>query len=132
MTVESIQKGSIADFKNISLNSRERNSTPYYVSVRIRALGSAPPPGTDNPVFSLHAVDDRGQQQESITFIGTFARCDDGTLPKPFTDGKTYSSCLAYLMPGGGSIQSVQWNDGPSAANSVTSYFDRPVVWAAN
>jgi hypothetical protein len=131
VTVESIAKGSIADFKNVRLKAAERNSTPYYVKVRIKALGSVAPSGAgDDPDVTLDAVDDRGQQQNSIIFLGTFSRCDDVSPPKPFVNGKTYESCLAYLMPGGGSIQKVQWNDGPAKANAVTPYFDRPIVWA--
>jgi hypothetical protein len=49
--------------------------------------------------------------------------------PKQFVSGKTYESCLAYLIPGGGSIQKVQWGSGPAAANEVTPYFERPIVW---
>ncbi len=131
VTVESIEKGSIADFRNIDLNASERKSTPYYVKVRIKALSSTAPKGTDDPALTLNAIDDRGQQQESITFFGTFQRCNANTAPKPFASGKSYESCLAYLMPGGGSIQSVQWNDGPAAANQVTPYFEHPIVWAA-
>jgi hypothetical protein len=41
-------------------------------------------------------------------------------------------SCLAYLIPGGGSIQKVEWDDGPAAANQVTAYFDHPIVWAGD
>lgn len=33
-------------------------------------------------------------------------------------------------MPGGGSIQKVEWNNGPAKANEVTPYFDKPIVWA--
>jgi hypothetical protein len=51
---------------------------------------------------------------------------------KPFKDGKSYQGCLTYLMPGGGSIQQVQWNDGPAAADQVTPYFDHPVVWGGS
>ena len=93
-------------------------SAPYYVKVRIKALGSTPPPSTDDPDITFDAIDDRGQQQESITFFGTFQRCDDATAPKPFKNGKSYQSCLAYLMPGGGSIRQVQRNDGPAAAEA--------------
>ena len=56
---------------------------------------------------------------------------DDTSPPKPFANGKSYESCLTYLMPGGGSIQKVQWNSGPSKAGEVTPYFDDPIVWAA-
>lgn len=132
VTVESIEQGTIADFRNVQLNASERNSTPYYVQVRIKALGSTPPPGTDDPDITFDAIDDRGQQQESITFFGTFQRCNDAAAPKPFKNGKSYQSCLAYLMPGGGSIQQVQWNDGPAAAGQVTPYFDHPIVWGGS
>jgi hypothetical protein len=132
VTVRSVEKGTIADFKNVQLKPAERNSIPYYVKVRIKALGGAPPTGAnDDPDVILDAVDDRGQQQSNIIFLGTFSRCDDARPPKPFANGKSYDSCLAYLMPGGGSIQKVQWNSGPSKANEVTPYFDKPIVWAA-
>ena len=93
------------------------------------ALSSTPPPKDSDPAITFTAIDDRGQQQQSITFLGTFSRCDDPMPPKQFVSGKTYESCLAYLIPGGGSIQKVQWDNGPAAANEVTPYFDRPIVW---
>jgi hypothetical protein len=133
VTVVSVEKGTIADFKNVRLKATERSSTPYYVKVRIKALGSTPPSGAnDDPDVIVDAVDDRGQQQSNIIFLGTFSRCDDARPPKPFANGKSYDSCLTYLMPGGGSIQKVQWNSGPSKANEVTPYFEKPIVWAAS
>jgi hypothetical protein len=129
VTVVSIQKGTMADFRNVELNGNERKSTPYYVQLRVTALSSTPPPKDSDPAITFTAIDDRGQQQQSITFLGTFSRCDDKMPPKQFVSGKTYESCLAYLIPGGGSIQKVQWDNGPAAANEVTPYFDRPIVW---
>jgi hypothetical protein len=129
VTVVSIQKGTMADFRNVELNGTQRNSTPYYVTLRVTALSNASVPKDSDPAITFTAIDDRGQQQQSITFLGTFSRCDDPTPPKQFVSGKTYQSCLAYLIPGGGSIQKVQWDNGPAAANQVTPYFDRPIVW---
>lgn len=129
ITVVSIQKGTMADFRNVQLNGTERKSTPYYVQLRVTALSSTSPPKDSDPAITFTAIDDRGQQQQSITFLGTFSRCDDPMPPKQFVSGKTYESCLAYLIPGGGSIQKVQWDNGPAAANEVTPYFDRPIVW---
>lgn len=129
VTVESITKGSIDDFKNIDLDANEKNSTPYYVKVRIKALGSTPAKGDEDPDIVFDAVDDRGQTQQSVTFLGTFDRCDDTDAPKPFVSPKAYESCLAYLMPGGGSIEAMQWNNGPAPANDISPYFDKPVVW---
>jgi hypothetical protein len=129
VTVVSIQKGTMADFRNVQLNGTERKSTPYYVQLRVTALSSTRPPKDSDPAITFTAIDDRGQQQQSITFLGTFSRCDDPMPPKQFVSGKTYESCLAYLIPGGGSIQKVQWDNGPAAANEVTPYFERPIVW---
>jgi hypothetical protein len=129
VTVLSIQKGTMADFRNVQLNANEQKSTPYYVQLRVTALGSTPPPKDSDPAITFTAIDDRGQEQQSVTFLGTFARCDDPFPPKQFVSGKTYQSCLTYLIPGGGSIQKVQWDNGPAAANQVTPYFERPIVW---
>ena len=129
VTVVSIQKGTMADFRNVQLNASERKATPYYVQLRVTALSSTPPPKDSDPAITFTAIDDRGQEQQSITFLGTFSRCDDPMPPKQFVSGKTYQSCLAYLIPGGGSIQKVQWGNGPAAANQVTPYFERPIVW---
>ncbi len=129
VTVVSIQKGTMADFRNVELNGNQRNSTPYYVQLRVTALSNASVPKDSDPAITFTAIDDRGQEQQSITFLGTFSRCDDPMPPKQFVSGKTYQSCLAYLIPGGGSIQKVQWGNGPAAANQVTPYFDRPIVW---
>ena len=129
VTVMSIQKGTMADFRNVELNGNQRSSTPYYVQLRVTALSNASVPKDSDPAITFTAIDDRGQQQQSITFLGTFSRCDDPMPPKQFVSGKTYESCLAYLIPGGGSIQKIQWDNGPAAANEVTPYFDRPIVW---
>ena len=129
VTVLSIQKGTMADFRNVQLNANEQKSTQYYVQLRVTALGSTQPPKDSDPAITFTAIDDRGQQQQSVTFLGTFARCDDPFPPKQFVSGKTYQSCLTYLIPGGGSIQKVQWDNGPAAANQVTPYFERPIVW---
>jgi hypothetical protein len=83
----SIQKGTMADFRNVQLNGNERTSTPYYVQLRVTALSSTPPPKDSDPAITFTAIDDRGQQQQSITFLGTFSRCDDPMPPKQFVSG---------------------------------------------
>jgi hypothetical protein len=132
VTVESIQKGTIADFKNVELNASEKKDTPYYVKVRVKALTGIAPPKTEDPDVTFDAIDDRGQEQSSVTFFGTFERCNDNTVPKHFVSGKSYESCLTYLMPGGGSIQAVQWNNGPNTGDVVSPYFDKPIVWGGS
>lgn len=122
VTVLKIEKGTLGDFKNVTLDATQKKSTPYYVSVRISNPGPEVPVKGDDPDIRFDGIDDRGQQQGSVTFIGTFSRCDDKNAPAPFTTGKSYDSCLVYLIPGGGSIQQVNW------AGS-TEYVLKPVTW---
>jgi hypothetical protein len=130
VSVEGIERGTLSDFKNVQLDANERSATPYYVKVRVTNLGAGGGSANDDPALAFRAIDDRGQPQSSVTFIGDFQRCNDTLPPKPFSHGKSFDTCLTYLMPGGGSIQSVDWNDGPSSANAVTPYFEKPVVWS--
>ena len=129
VTVKSIEKGSIADFANVQLDATQKKETPYYVKVHFTALDSAAPPSDSDPAITIDGIDDRGQTQSSLIFLGKFDRCDDATVPKPFTKGKSYDTCLTYLVPGGGSIQKMQWANGPSNGTDVSAYFDKPVVW---
>jgi hypothetical protein len=123
-TALKIEKGSMDDFKNIDLDADQKASTPYYVTVRIENTGDEIPLGDmeGDPDLKFAAVDDRGQEQGSITFIGDFDRCTDNDAPKPFAKGKSYESCLAYLVGGDGSIRDVRWQ-------GSDKYILKPVVW---
>jgi hypothetical protein len=124
VTALKIEKGSIDDFENISLDENQKASTPYYVTVKIENTGEEIPLGDQegDPDLKFGALDDRGQDQPSITFIGDFERCEDADAPKPFTQGKSYESCLAYLVGGDGSITEVTWK-------GSDKYILDPVVW---
>ena len=129
VSVEEIETGSIEDFADVELEAEEENSTPYYVKLRIEAVSGTEPPPNEEPDIGFDAIDDRGQEQTSVTFLGEFERCNEEEMPRPFTDGASYEPCLTYLIPGGGSIEKVQWNDGPSEGTELTPYYDDPVVW---
>jgi hypothetical protein len=123
-TAEKIEKGSIDDFKNISLDEAQKDSTPYYVTVKIENTGKEIPLGDmeGDPDLKFGAIDDRGQEQPSITFIGDFERCEDTDAPTPFAQGKSYESCLAFLVGGDGSITDVRWK-------GSDKYILKPVAW---
>jgi hypothetical protein len=131
VTVDGIERGTLDDFKNIDLDADQKRSTPYYVNVTIKALEDVKV-GTDDPDVALKAIDDRGQEQGEVIFFGEFDRCDDAGVPRPFSSGKSFDSCLTYLVPGGGSIDEVRWNDGPSRRNEVSPYFEKPIVWSGS
>ena len=123
-TALKIEKGSLDDFKNIELDASQKSSTPYYVTVKIENTGKEIPLGDTegDPDLKFAAVDDRGQEQGSITFIGDFPRCEDADAPKPFTKGKSYESCLTFLVGGDGSIAEARWQ-------GSDKYILKPVVW---
>lgn len=102
-----IEKGSIDDFKNISLDADQKTATPYYAEVTVRNVGTGNLTGTD-PASYIDAVDDRGQRQNEIIFFGDFERCD-GSDPKSLKPGESYDTCLTYLIPKGGSIAGMRW-----------------------
>jgi hypothetical protein len=122
VTVLKIEKGTIDDFKNVDLDAAQKKSTPYYVSVRVSNPGAEVPVKSDDPDIRFDGIDDRGQEQGSVTFFGTFERCDDTSAPTPFANGESYESCLTYLIPGGGSIQQVTWS-------GSDEYVLKPVTW---
>lgn len=129
VTVEAIEKGSIDDFANIELEPEEEESTPYYVKFRIEALSGTEPPPDEEPYIAFDAIDDRGQEQSNVTFIGDFETCENTDMPRPFTKGESFEACLAYLVPGGGTIEKVEWGTGPTDGSDLTPYYDEPVVW---
>jgi len=129
ITVESVTQGPESDLKNLNLDADQKGAVPYYLKVKIKNVDGTPPK-EDDPDIALDAIDDRNQAQGSVTFIGDFPPCEDESPPQPFTAGKSYTSCLTYLMTGGGSIKEVRWNDGPKPKDGVSEYFEKPVVWS--
>lgn len=124
VTVSSIQKGKLSDFNGIQLDANAKASTPDYVRVKLTNLGPLPLNTNDSndPAFAINGVDNTGQTQQSVTFIGTFPRCPDTDTPKPFAPGKSFETCLTFLVPGG--ISKVAWT-------GTEDYDGTPVTWAA-
>jgi hypothetical protein len=122
VTVESIEKGTLADFHGIQLDATEKASTPYYVKVRIENLSPGDAARADDPSVAMEGLDSTNQTQQSVTFLGDFPRCDDKTPPKPLSQGKAFETCLVYLVPGG--IKA-------AAYTGTSKYFAAPVTWPA-
>jgi hypothetical protein len=124
VTVTSIQKGSLSDFNGIKLDATEKASTPYYVKVSMTNLGPGKIASTDNdPAIAVQGVDSTDQTQESVTFFGDFPRCNEATTPNPLASGKSFTTCLTFLVPGG--IKRV-------AYTGTEAYVTTPVTWAVS
>jgi hypothetical protein len=121
ITVQSIVKGSLADFHGITLNAAEKAATPFYVKVRITNVGSGNVTAHNNdPGNQIQGMDSTGQPQDSVTFLGEFPRCNDVAAPTPMTSGKSFDTCLTFLVPGGITA---------AAYIGDSSYFKSPVTW---
>jgi hypothetical protein len=107
LTPKKIEKGTLDDFKNIDLDEDQKSATPYYATIEVKNVGDGDLSGGD-PATYINGVDDRGQDQNEIIFFGDFERCDHET-PKKFKPGDTYSACLVYLIPKGGSLEGFHW-----------------------
>jgi hypothetical protein len=131
VTVKAIEEGTAGDLKNIELEPSDQHAVPFYVHLKLEAPTSQAIPAEEDPAYSFTAIDDREEEQPSVTFLGGFPPCEDTPAPKSLSGGASYETCLTYLMNGGGSIQKVEWNDGPAKANEVSPYFEDPIVWTA-
>jgi hypothetical protein len=108
VTPESIVKGSIKDFANITLTAAQKKSTPYYIKIRTKNVGKTDLSKTD-PGRYLSGVDDRDQSQTPVIFFGNFDRCPDPVSAKSLKPGQSYEMCEAFLMPKGASIVGAVW-----------------------
>jgi hypothetical protein len=120
VTVQSFDKGSLSDFNGIQLDANEKASTPTYVKVHVTNLGPATI-DVDGSAAAIEGVDNTGNNQSSVTFIGTFPKCPDAASTKPIATGKGYDDCLTFLVPGG--ITKVSYN-------GTNDYIDSPVTWS--
>jgi hypothetical protein len=120
VTVQSLQKGTLDDFKGIDLDASQKAATPVYVKVKVTNLG----PGTidvDATSAAIEGLDSTGNTAQSVTFIGTFPRCPDHQSTTQMRAGSSYSNCLTFLVPGG--ISKV-------AYTGTDAYIGSPVTWA--
>jgi hypothetical protein len=126
VTAVSIRRGSQAEMAGVELEKSQQGQTPYYVTLRIRNEGSGDASAEEgDPATGFQAIDDRGQDGQELTVIGTFRPCESGTQPKHFTRGVTYETCQIYLVGAGGSIVQEEW------IGSVDAYTQKPIVWKA-
>jgi hypothetical protein len=108
LTPSAIEQGSIGDFKNIKLDADQKTATPFYVKVTAANVGRVALPGKASPATYINGIDDRGQDQNEVIFFGDFPRCAAKT-PKTFKPGESYTTCLTYLIPKGGSLKGMRW-----------------------
>jgi hypothetical protein len=98
LTVDSVQKGRIADLGAYQLDATSKKSTPYYAHVRAKNVGTG---DLSHAIAPAYAVDSTNALVQAVTFNNSFTKCPSTSLPNGFTAGKSASLCLAYLIPAG-------------------------------
>lgn len=106
LTVKSASLGSIADLANYALEERTRESTPYYVRVTVKNVGTGDLGRTPIP---LYLVDNRNTLIQPSRFTNSYTRCPSLPLPTTFGPQATLSTCLVYLAPDHGTMTGVSF-----------------------
>lgn len=106
LTVLSATKGRIADLSTYALEDQTRQSTPYYIRVSVKNVGSGDVGRTPIPLF---LVDDRNTLISASSFTNMFKKCPSAALPTTFGPQATLSTCLVYLAPDHGAMTGVSF-----------------------
>ena len=111
VTVTSVAKGDIDDFKFFSLDEETKQASPFYVSVTVKNEG---PAGLGGAALPIYAHDSSNTIFPPNELVGDFKPCPQPALPKTFLPGATADLCLVYLVPKGKALQSVDLQTGSS------------------
>lgn len=106
LTVTRVQRARISDLSAYVLDRRTRNSTPYYVDVKVANAGRGDVGHTDVPLW---LVDQKDTLIHSSGFTNRFAACPSTSLPAKFGPGAHFSTCLLYLVPAHGHFTAMSY-----------------------
>ncbi len=116
VTVTSVAKGKIEDFKFFTLDAESKQSSPFYVSVTVKNEG---PAGLGGAALPIYAHDSSNTIFPPNELVGNFPPCPTPALPATFLPGASAKLCLVYLVPKGKALQSVDLQTG-SAKDAIT------------
>ena len=107
LTVLSAAKGTIADLSSYALEDRTKASTPYYVKVSVKNVGTGDVGRTPIPLF---LVDQRNTLISASRFNSApFKKCPSVPLPATFGPNAMMSTCLVFLAPEHGTMTAVSF-----------------------
>ena len=106
LTVLSAARGTIKDLSTYALEDRTKASTPYYVRVSVKNVGTGDVGRTPIPLF---LVDNRNTLISASSFTNTFRKCPSVPLPTTFGPNAAMTTCLVYLAPDHGTMTGVSF-----------------------
>ncbi len=106
LTVRSAQQGRITDLGSYQLDARTKASTPYYVRVGVKNVGTGDVGGSPVPLW---AVDNTNTLIQASSFTNAFRKCPSTPLPASFGANAAVEACLVYLVPNHGTLTGVSF-----------------------
>ena len=108
--VTEVERVPLATLKDWVLDKRSKESTPYFVHLRLANVGKTDLGGLALPIYAA-LVDDTLVSASS--FESAFKPCPSTPLPAKFKPGATLKHCLVYLAPDQGKVTNVAFYPGP-------------------
>jgi hypothetical protein len=107
MTVKGVRKGTLADFKGFILDDAyKKNADYFYVTVQVKNVGEGDVGGVPVPLWGVNSAN---TLLPAVNFTTSFAKCPSKPLPASFPTDATLDTCLVYLSPDHGSLESVSY-----------------------
>ncbi|MFD9374698.1 hypothetical protein ACFWBH_04015 [Streptomyces sp. NPDC059999] len=97
LTVTGIEQGQAADLAALKLGDKVKGMVPYYIRYSVKNVGTTDLSHTS--VGHIKGLLPDGSEAQGLSIIGTFEKCDDDSLPRDFTNGKSQTNCAVALAP---------------------------------
>lgn len=107
MTVTKAREGSIDDFKGFILDDPyKRKANYFYVDVSVKNVGEGDVGGAPIPLWGVNGDN---TLLPPVNFTTEFKKCASTPLPKKFQAGDSVDTCLVYLSPDKGTLESLSF-----------------------
>jgi hypothetical protein len=105
--VKGVKQGSLDDFKGFILDdSYKQKASYYYATVTVKNVGEGDVGGVGVPLWGVNSTN---TLLPAVNFTTSFKPCSSKPLPKSFPKDATLSTCLVYLSPDKGKLESVSY-----------------------
>jgi hypothetical protein len=107
LTVKDARKGRLSDFEGFILDDDyKRKANYFYVKVAVENVGDKNVGGSPVPLWG---VNEENTLLPAVNFTTAFKPCASTPLPKKFKSGDSVDTCLVYLAPDKGSLESLSF-----------------------
>ena len=107
LTVKSVKQGSLDDFKGFILDdSYKQKASYYYATVSVKNVGEGDVGGVGVPLWGVNSAN---TLLPAVNFTTSFKPCVTKPLPKSFPKGASLNTCLVFLSPDKGKLESVSY-----------------------